>query len=78
MERDQVRLVLLAMHSHEENLVAIEQLRLEGFNGYIAATARFDDEIAPLKERGADYVYHISRDAGPALASGAMERAGVV
>jgi hypothetical protein len=77
VERDQVVLVLLAMQSHEENLVAIEQLRLEGFNGHIAATARFDDEIEPLKEQGADYVYHTSRDAGPALASGAMEKAGL-
>jgi hypothetical protein len=74
VDREQVRLVILAMHSHEENLAAIEQLRLEGFGGQVAATAHFDDEVIALRERGADVVYHINRDAGPALAREAMSR----
>ncbi|GAB5412528.1 MAG: cation:proton antiporter [Congregibacter sp.] len=77
VDRKQVRLVLLAMHSFDENQVAIEQLRLEGFTGHVAVTADFDDEVEALKSIGADFVYHISRDAGPAIAAEAMRRAGL-
>jgi predicted Kef-type K+ transport protein len=77
VEREQVTLVILAMHSFEEHLVAIEQLRLEGFSGFVAATAYFDDHVGALREQGADFVFNINRDAGPALASAAMARAGL-
>ncbi len=77
VDRAQVRLVILALHSHEENLVAVEQLRLEGFTGSVVATARFDDEVDDLKLGGADFVFHTYRDVGPALAEEALELAGV-
>lgn len=77
VDRNQVRLVVLAMHSFDENQVAIEQLRLEGFTGQVAVTADFDDEVAALEALGADFVFHISRDTGPALAEEAMKRAGI-
>jgi hypothetical protein len=72
VDRQQVRLIILAMHSHEENLAAIQQLRLEGFTGHVAATAYFDDEVGALEAAGADQVYHISRGAGPAMANAAL------
>ena len=72
VDRKQVRLIVLAMHSHEENLAAIEQLRLEGFAGHVSAMAYFDDEVSALEERGADLVYHLGRGAGPALARSAL------
>jgi len=75
VDRAQVTIVVLAMHSHEENLAAVEQLRLEGFSGHVAATAYFDDEEAALKAQGADFVFHVNRDVGPALAAEALERA---
>lgn len=78
VDREQVRLVVLAMRSHDENLAAIGQLRLEGFGGHVAATARFDDEVDALKQHGVDFVFQINRDAGPALAREAMIRAGMV
>ncbi|MEQ8265181.1 cation:proton antiporter [Pseudohaliea sp.] len=75
VDREQVELVLLCMHSHEEHLTAVEQLREEGFSGFVAATAYFDDEVSALKASGADLVFNVNRDAGPALAALAMERA---
>jgi predicted Kef-type K+ transport protein len=77
VDREQVSMVILAMHSHEENLVAVEQLRQEGFLGYVAATAHFDDEVLSLEEQGANFVFHINRDVGPALAREAMTQAGL-
>jgi hypothetical protein len=76
VDREQVQLVLLCLHSHEEHLTAIEQLRDEGFTGFVAATAYFDDEVDELRARGADLVFNVNRDAGPALAAQAMARVG--
>jgi predicted Kef-type K+ transport protein len=78
VDRDAVRLVLLAMSSHVENRVAIDQLREAGFEGVLAATARFDDEVETLEKQGADVVFHAFADAGPAFAERAMKRAGLV
>jgi predicted Kef-type K+ transport protein len=77
VDRAQVSLVVLALDSHDENRSAIRQLRLEGFCRHVAATAHFDDEAAELSDCGADFVFLVSRDAGPALASEAMARAGL-
>ncbi|WP_439101178.1 cation:proton antiporter domain-containing protein [Congregibacter sp.] len=77
VDRDQVRLVILAMHSHDENLIATEQLRLEGFTGQVAATAYFDDEVSALKARGVDLVFNVNQDVGPALAQQSMTLAGL-
>jgi glutathione-regulated potassium-efflux system ancillary protein KefC len=77
VDREQVRLVVLAMHSHDENLLATEQLRLEGFNGFVAATAYFDDEVEALRERGVDLIFNVNRDVGPALAQASMKQAGL-
>ncbi|MEM6774498.1 MAG: cation:proton antiporter family protein, partial [Pseudomonadota bacterium] len=77
VDREQVRLVILAMHSFEENLVATQQLRLEGFSGHVAATAHFEDELQSLREAGVDFVFNVNRDVGPALARESMARAGL-
>jgi glutathione-regulated potassium-efflux system ancillary protein KefC len=78
VDREQVKLILLCMHSHDEHLTAIRQLRLEGFTGFVAATAYFDDEVDELEAQGADLVFNVNRDAGPALAFRALEKAGEV
>lgn len=69
----QVELVMLAMDSHEENLAAVEQLRAVGYEGTIAATARYDDEYEELRERGVDVPFHKLADVGPAFAAVALE-----
>jgi glutathione-regulated potassium-efflux system ancillary protein KefC len=73
IERERVQLVLLAMSSNEENRIAIEQLRAEGYEGTIAATARYDDEVAGLNDVGADVVFRSFADAGPAFARQALD-----
>ncbi len=77
VDREQVQLVILAMHSFEENLVATEQLRQEGFTGHVAVTAHFDDEVDALKDKGVDFVFNVNRDVGPTLARESMLRVGI-
>jgi glutathione-regulated potassium-efflux system ancillary protein KefC len=72
VDRDRVELVLLAMSSHEENLEAVDQLRREAFRGKVAAVARYDDEVEELRQEGADVVFHVLEDAGPAFAHTAL------
>ncbi|MEO1082131.1 MAG: cation:proton antiporter family protein [Pseudomonadota bacterium] len=74
VDRKQVELVILAMHSFEENLVATQQLRLEGFTGHVAATAHFEDELKALQQAGVDFVFNVNRDVGPALARESLAR----
>ncbi len=73
IDREQVQLVLLAMSSQEDNMIAIQQLRAEGYEGTISATARFDDEMQALVTEGADSVFQIFADAGPAFAQQAID-----
>lgn len=72
IDQARVSVVLLAMSSQEDNLVAIEQLRAEGYVSTIAATARFDDEVEPLEAAGADLVFRSLADAGEAFAARAL------
>jgi glutathione-regulated potassium-efflux system ancillary protein KefC len=65
VDRKRVRMVLLAMSSHIENRIAIEQLRSEGFEGLVAATARYPDELDELRAAGADVAYHVLAESGP-------------
>jgi predicted Kef-type K+ transport protein len=73
VDKDRVELIMLALSSHDENLSAIEQLRLEGFENRVAVVARFDDEIEELKQAGADKVFHLLKDGGPAFAEAALK-----
>jgi glutathione-regulated potassium-efflux system ancillary protein KefC len=72
-----VKLVLLAMPHHAGNLYALEQLRNRAFGGQIAAIVEYPDEIEPLRQRGADAVFHVYEEAGQGLADSAAEWAGV-
>jgi glutathione-regulated potassium-efflux system ancillary protein KefC len=63
-----VRLVLLAMPSHKENLFAAQQLVESGFRGQIAATARYPDEIRALEEAGIHAAFNIYAEAGAGFA----------
>ena len=76
VDPERVRLILLAMSSHVDNLEAIEQLRQAKFPGFVAATARYDDEISALVEAGADAAYHVMGEAGSGLAEHALDASG--
>ncbi|MFD7024459.1 cation:proton antiporter [Promicromonospora sukumoe] len=70
-----VRLAILAMPFHAANLIALSQLRASGFEGTVAAVARYDDDAAELERHGADAVFHLYGTAGLALADEAAEAA---
>ena len=60
----QLRLVMLAMPNHSANMRAIEELKSRDFNGSIAATAQFDDELEELKEAGVHAAFNFYAEAG--------------
>lgn len=68
-----VQLVLLAMPNYSGNLLALDELRGRHFHGRIAAIVEYADEIEPLRQRGADAVFHVYEEAGLALADSAMQ-----
>ena len=78
---DSVKLVLLAMPGHAGNVHALQQLRHRAFGGHIAAIVDYPDEVATLRELGANEVFHIYDEAGTAFAddalAGAARAAGV-
>jgi predicted Kef-type K+ transport protein len=68
-----VRLVVLAMPFHGENLLVLELLRKMGYAGKVAAIAQRDPEIKELKKHGADAVFNLYGSAGVALADKAAK-----
>lgn len=68
-----VRLVLLAMANHEENLVALRQLTRRGFKGRIAVTARFPDQVDELHDAGVHAVFDLYAEAGTGFAEHAID-----
>lgn len=74
--RWRVRLAMLAMPQQASNLAAAKHLRSRGFEGLIAATAVFDDELGPLEAAGADAAYSLYREAGAGFTDHALEALG--
>jgi len=64
----QIRLVMLTMPNHKENMDAVKQLLKLKFGGLITATARFDDEVKALKEAGAHAAFNFFAEAGAGFA----------
>jgi hypothetical protein len=64
------------MSDHTANLTAIEEIRRLDFNGKIAATAQFDDEVDELKEAGAHAAYNVYAEAGYGFAEHVCEGLG--
>ncbi len=63
-----VSLVMLTMPNHKANLFALKELKFAGFPGKVVATAAYDDQVAELKEAGADAAYHVLSEAGSGFA----------
>ena len=62
-------LVMLAVPKMATSLAVVEQLRETSFNGRIAATARFADEMKILELAGVDTVFNTYAEAGAGFAS---------
>ncbi len=66
-----VKLVLLAMPNHRENLYVTQQIRELGYQGRVAAIARYADEVESLKQAGVDAAFNLYAKAGAGLAEDA-------
>jgi len=61
---DQVKLVLLCMNDQKSNLYALERLKAINYEGQIAATAKYDDQVQELIQAGIDSAYNLYTEAG--------------
>lgn len=73
----EVCLVLLAMPHHAGNTNALRELRDRDFPGRISAIVQHRDQIQPMRDAGADAVFHLYETAGPALADQAARVSGL-
>lgn len=69
LERVNVDLILLSMPAHDSNMYAAGVLRESGFQGRVAAIARFPDEVQSLKEAGVHIAFNMYAEAGAGFAS---------
>jgi predicted Kef-type K+ transport protein len=60
----QLQWVILALPSHRANLSAAERLREQGYRGRIAATTRYPEEAASLRDLGVEFAFDIHAEAG--------------
>jgi predicted Kef-type K+ transport protein len=61
-------LVMLALPDPQTSRFAVQQLQRLGFKGRIAASVRYEDEIAVLQEAGIDAAYSLYEEAGVGFA----------
>jgi predicted Kef-type K+ transport protein len=62
--QDKLRMVMLAMPGHAANMQAVKELVAIKFDGLIAATAQFDDQVEELKEAGVQAAFNFYAEAG--------------
>ncbi|KPK38090.1 MAG: potassium transporter Kef [Gammaproteobacteria bacterium SG8_47] len=74
---DRVKLVLLALPNHKENLFAAKKLIASGFSGKVAAIARFPDEIEQLRAAGVNAAFNVYAEAGAGFADHVCETIGL-
>jgi len=70
---DKIRLALLAMPKFAANMAGAKLMVEFGYDGIIAAIARFDDEVTALKEAGVHAAYNFFDEAGTGLAEHVFE-----
>jgi len=63
------RVVLLAMPDHQVNMYALEQIKRSGFDGFIAALAKYPDDAEALRNGGAHCVFNMYAEAGTGFAA---------
>ena len=68
-----LRLVLLTLPNHQENLTTARLLRSRGFKGVLAAMARHHDEVRELRDAGVQAAFNLSHEAGTGFAQHALE-----
>ena len=74
--KSKIRLVLLAMPEHTANIAAVQQLNRIQFDGKIAATAKYEDEVEALRQAGARAAYYFYAEAGYGFAEHVCQELG--
>lgn len=69
----QVKMVMLCMDDHKSNKYAIKRLKAINYEGQIAVTARYEDEITELQKLNVHSIYNLYSEAGFAFADHACE-----
>ena len=69
LNHDTVKLIMLAMPNHRENLFAARQLRDMGYSGKLSAIAKYPDEVEALLKAGVDAAYNLYDEAGTGFAN---------
>lgn len=66
---DAFDLVVLAMPSHAANSHAAETLKRHNFQGVVAATGKFSEEVKELRQLGVDSAFNLYAEAGNGFAN---------
>jgi hypothetical protein len=67
--QSRLSLVMLALPDPKTSGFAVRQLNQRGFEGQIAASVRYEDEIGLLREAGVDAAYSLYQEAGMGFAN---------
>lgn len=59
-----VRMIMLSMPKHIQNMLALEQLKASGYKGTVSAIAAYPDQQKELEELGAHSTYNFYLEAG--------------
>lgn len=70
---DEVKLVLLALTQHQENMLVGELLREHGYKGEVAVVVRFSEEAEELEEHGFS-PFNLYAQAGAGFAAHALQQ----
>jgi len=69
-----VKMIMLSMPKHIQNVLALEQLKASGYTGSVSAIAVYPDEQRELEELGADSTYNFYLEAGSSFAEHVSEQ----
>lgn len=67
--RHEIDLVVLAMPKHQANVKAVETLKRHGYDGVVAVSARFPDQVRELRHLGVDTAFNLYQEAGTGFAA---------
>ena len=69
-----VKMIMLSMPKHIQNVLALEQLKASGYQGSVCAIAGYPDQQKELEELGADSTYNFYLEAGSGFAEHVSEK----
>jgi predicted Kef-type K+ transport protein len=71
--KENIDLVVLAMPKHGANVHAAEALKRHNFEGVVAATGKFDDDVRELRILGLDTAFNLYSEAGSGFANHVLQ-----